>query len=263
MKVTDKQFYMDGYLKTNLDIAKQMVRRDFDFVMVIDGSEGSGKSVLAQQIGYYLDPSLTLERITFTPDEFKDMVLEAKPETCILLDEAFGALSSRRTMSLINIGIVDLLTEIRQKRLFIIIVLPTVFDLDRYVAMWRSRCLINVYLSGLERGQFAFYNQERKKIMLLKGRKTYSYHCIKPNFLGSFTNYYTVNEADYRKKKYESLRALKTQENKPSEYERLKSLCGALKTIGFKPTQLYNLWQEHDGVFCPSQRTISRWFSAK
>ena len=40
--------YMDGFLKRNLDEAKRVIKKDWDMVFVIDGYEGSGKSVLAQ-----------------------------------------------------------------------------------------------------------------------------------------------------------------------------------------------------------------------
>lgn len=262
MKVTEQDFYMDGYLEANLNLAKKMVKKDFDFLMVVDGYEGSGKSVLAQQIGFFLDPSLSLDRICFTPEEFTRAVIDAKPETCVIQDEAFGSLSSRQTLSMVNKTITSLLMQIRQKRLFIIIVLPSVFELDKYVAIHRSRALINVYLDGLQRGQFAFYNQNKKRKLLLVGRKTYNYHATKPDFLGAFTNHYTVDQQAYRKKKLESLEALKELDKGKTRDEKREIIASLLRIIHDKlelnPREIHDLWKEYYPD-CLSVRHIYRY----
>ena len=216
VKVTDKDFYMDGYLQNMLDVMKKKIKEDFDFVIVVDGFEGSGKSVLAQQIGYYLDHTLTLDKVVFRADPFKKAVLKAERYKVVIFDEAFGGLSSRQFFSQTNKALNDMLSEIRQKNLFIIIVLPTIFDLDRYVSLWRSVCLVHVYLTdNLERGRFLFFNQSRKKTLLVEGKKGYNYSVVKSNFHGRFTNHYVVNEASYRKKKLEALRATDNTINSP------------------------------------------------
>jgi len=37
VKVKDKEYYMDGILKKNLDNAKKIIRKDWDYVFVIEG----------------------------------------------------------------------------------------------------------------------------------------------------------------------------------------------------------------------------------
>ena len=205
-------FYIDGYLKSNLDILKQIVKDDWDAVIAVDGMEGSGKSVLAMQAAYYCDPTLTLSRVVFRPDDFKKAIIEAKAYQAVIYDEAYGGMSSRRTMGEVNIALVDMLAEIRQKNLFIFIVMPTYFDLDRYVALWRSRALIHVYAKKFQRGNFQFYNYSKKKEMYVKGKKFYSY-CVEANFVGSFMNFYPLSADAYKKKKLESLRLRKGTES--------------------------------------------------
>jgi hypothetical protein len=203
---TPNEFYMDGYLNKNLNSAKDVIRRDWDMIFVVDGSEGSGKSVLTQQMAYFVDPSLTTENIVFTPTELRKRIIEAKPYQAIVYDEAYTGLSSRATMSLINRTLISMLAEIRQRNLFIFVVMPCFFDLDKYVALWRSRALIHVYTGeNFQRGFFSFYNVDRKKDLYIKGKKFYSYSQPKPNFIGRFTNHYTVDEKQYKKKKKESL----------------------------------------------------------
>lgn len=212
---TEQEYYMDGYLKENLDTAKKVIKQDWDMVFLVDGFEGCGKSVLAQQVAKYCDNSIDIDRITFTPKQFKDAVLDAKAYQAVIFDEAYGALNAKTAMQWVNRSIVKMMTEIRQKNLFIVIVLPTFFDLVKYIAIWRSRALIHVYSGDdFERGFFCFYNIDRKKSLYVNGKKFYNYNNPKPNFFGRFTDGYTIDINEYKKKKLIST----TKEE--DEYER-------------------------------------------
>lgn len=203
VQVNNDKFYMDGYLKSNFDIAKKIIRQNFDCLFVIDGSEGFGKSVLAMTLCYYVDPTFNINRICFNAFDFKDQILKADKYQAILFDEAFRGLSAREFYSYVNKNLIQLLAEIRQKNLFIFIVMPSFFDLDKYVALWRSRALIHVYGGNeFKRGFFAFYDYDKKKDLFLMGKKLYSYKKPRPNFFGRFTNFYPVNEEEYKQKKY-------------------------------------------------------------
>lgn len=198
-------YYMNEKLIANLDIMKKALTRDWDFFLVVDGPEGSGKSVLAMQIGMYMDANLKIENICFSPSEFTERVRKSKKYGCIIYDEAFGGLSSRRSMTMTNHVLVKMFTEIRQRNLSIILVLPSFFDMDKMPAIHRSRALVHVTAKNFKRGYFNFYSFNRKRSMYLLGKKTYSY-VAKPNFSGRFTNFYVVDEDEYKKRKYESLK---------------------------------------------------------
>jgi len=199
--------YIDGALKSNLDVMKKALKEDWDGLVIVDGPEGAGKSVLTQQCAFYCDPTLNVSRIVFRPDEFEKAVLTAEKYQAIIFDEAFSGLASRKTMSTINYSIVSMLAEIRQKNLFIFIVMPSFFDMDKYVALWRSRCLLHVYADKFKRGFFRFYNYKKKKDMYVKGKKYYSYTCVQADFYGRFTNFYPCGKEEYKKKKENSLRS--------------------------------------------------------
>lgn len=197
---------LDGYVLAVLDTAKNVITKDWDMIFLGDGGEGTGKSVFIQQAAKYCDPTLTLDRITFTPREFREAVMNAKPYQAVVYDEAFTGLNSRATMSIINRAIVSMLAEIRQKNLFIFVVMPTFFDLEKYVALWRSRGLFHIYTGdNFERGFVAFYNIDRKKDLYIQGKKFYSYHLPRPNFVARFSNHYTVDKDAYKLKKLHSL----------------------------------------------------------
>jgi hypothetical protein len=221
---TEHEFYVDGILKSNLDTAKTVIRKDWDMIMAVDGAEGSGKSVLAQQCAYFCDPTFNLERITFTPKEFRQAIMGAEAYQAVVYDEAYTGLGSRATMSLINRTLVTMLAEIRQKNLFVFIVMPCFFDLDKYVALWRSRALLHVYTGrNFERGYFAFFNIDAKKSLYINGKKFYHYGKLSKtaNFTGRFTNHYTVDEVGYKKKKRSSLM---DREKKAEEADKRKEI---------------------------------------
>lgn len=227
------QYSIDGYLAKNLDRAHHVVtKKDWDMVFIIDGEEGSGKSTLAQQIGSFLYPQLSLNNIVFSPDEFKKAILEAEKFECIIWDEALSGLYSRRATSIVNKTIVSMMAEVRQKNLFVIVVLPTFFDLDRNISIWRSRALIHTYAVNFERGRFAFFDKDKKKTLYLMGKKLYNYGSPSANFIATFPGTYTVNEAAYRKKKLEAFHKHHAEEPENERRDEQVALIGRLQSVG-------------------------------
>jgi hypothetical protein len=222
---TPKQYYMDGYLLSNLDIAKKVIQKDWDMLFLIDGYEGSGKSTLAIKCAIYCDDGFDITRVTMTANEFRKAVIAAKPYQAVVYDEAYTGLSSRATMSMINRTLVNMLAEIRQKNLFVFIVMPSFFDVDKYVALWRSRALIHVYTDkNFERGYFSFYNEERKKDLYILGKKFYNYSKPQPNFRGRFYEGYGLDEGEYRKKKHDSLLKREQQREEAERQREIENL---------------------------------------
>jgi len=168
----------------------------------------SGKSWLGFQIGKYIDPTLSLSRITFNAETFRQAIYKAKKGEVIVYDEAFTGLSSRSSLSGINRALVGLMMQMRQKNLCIILVLPTFYLLDKYAALFRSRVLIHVYENHGIRGYFRLYNSKLKKTLYLMGRKDYSYH-VRTRFKGRFYGKFALGdetiEKEYRKLKAKAL----------------------------------------------------------
>jgi len=209
----DISFSMSSRLKRNLDknVINALKKENKDCVIIVDGREGSGKSTFAMQIGKYCDPTLDLSRIVFSPEDFREAILKSEKGQCIIYDEAFTGFSSRGSLSPINKVLVSLAMQMRQKNLFIIIVLPTIFMLDKYMAMHRTKALIHVFESKGRRGYFRLFNNKKKKLLLLFGSKTMS-HSVKQawtNFKGRFYGKFAIGDSEvekaYEKKKEVSL----------------------------------------------------------
>ncbi len=172
---------------------------------MVDGEEGSGKSVFGMQLAKALDPDFDMSRLCFTADEFTKAIIRAKKGQCVVYDEAFTGLSARGSLTEVNRLLVSLMMEMRQKNLFVIIVMPTFFLLDKYVALWRAKGLFHVYTKQGKRGFWMYFNRQKKKELYLTGRKLYEYSRPRSSFRGRFFDQYTVDESEYRKRKQDAL----------------------------------------------------------
>jgi len=205
-------YHINPKLVTSLDKIKESLHhKDQDYVLIVDGTEGSGKSVFAMQIGKYIDPTLDLNNICMDADEFKKAIQNAKQFQTVIFDEAFTGLSSKGALSQINRMLVSLMMQMRQKNLFVIVVLPSFFLLDKYVALFRAKSLFHIY-QYKKRRCFVGLNHKKKQYIYLTGKKVYSYGKItkKCRYKGNFFNNYVVNENKYRAKK---AKALENMEN--------------------------------------------------
>jgi len=184
-----------------------MYKNKEDFVMIIDGKERTGKSTLAQHIGAYVDPTLIgdLSRICLSPEEFKEKVTKSKKQ-CIIFDEAHRGMSSRRAITQVNQLLTSLTMEMGVRNLFVIIVLPTFFELEKYPAISRARILLHTYRRNGKKGFWRFVGWKDKQQLYLKGKRDYNYNYIRSKFKGRFLPGYMVDEKLYDKKKDKSFK---------------------------------------------------------
>ena len=202
-------YFIEPRLKKQIDkkVIPTLKKRDEDEVLIIDGDERSGKSTFGMQLGKYIDPSLDLDRVCFTPDEFRKAIINAKQYQVVIFDEAYRGLASKGALTEVNKLLVSLMMEMGQKNLCVIIILPTFYLLEKYVAIWRARGLFHVFRNQKgQKGYFVFFNKKKKKQLYLKGKKDYSYKYVKSYFKGRFYGKYVVDESKYREKKAESLK---------------------------------------------------------
>lgn len=232
IKVTDKQFWMDGYLKKNLDILKHEVRfNDWDNVLLIDGMEGSGKTVAGATIAYYLGydekkniSNFDINNIFWTSEQLEEIITKAKPNSAILGDEFVLVGLSTEAMTRIFNTILKYFTTIRKKNLHIIIIVPYLFMLATYFAVARSRALIHIITTeGFKRGHFRFYNYAQKRYLYFEGKKKYWGYPKKCNW--SFQGEQRVksldelgiNKEEYEKKKDDAISAIMEKKGKKDD----------------------------------------------
>lgn len=201
----------DGYPISNITLKNfefvklQVLKRNGDFCFCIDGRVGSGKTTLALQLAKVLDPTFNLSRVAFTPEQFLEILKTANKGEAVFFDEAY-VISSRFAMSEFNKKVNSIMTQIRSKNLYIFFALPSIFDLDRTLALYRIDCLFHVYKhpSG-SKGHYSVFFQDKVKDLYINGKKYYTYGRPKANYNSNFSNCFILDEKDYETKKQNAI----------------------------------------------------------
>jgi hypothetical protein len=265
----DKTVYYDAAHLAGMNMIARAVRHDRDNVFVGSGDPGCGKSVFMMQCCKFYDPTFSNKDIFFSGEELiKAITSPLTPKyKAFLYDEAREGLNARNSMSKINKILTDCFAEIRQKNLFIGIVLPDFFDLDANIAHRRSRYLYHIYEEPnpsakegedpFRRGFVRFFNKPDKTKLYILGKKfhdMYAIHPSMPPFL--FYNQYVVDEEEYRKAKINALRTNRRIEEFEGEKDGVKKYRQKIlgRMIREFPGRIQVFWAH---VFDVDQKTIS------
>lgn len=241
------EYYLDPKLKHFLDtkVIERIKKQDKDYVMLIDGYEGVGKSTFAQQIGRYVDNSMDLSQICMTVDEFKQSIIDAGKGKCIIYDEAVTGMTAGDSISKVGRVLKSMMMQMRQKNLFVIVILPVLFEFNKYAVLSRARSFFHMYESKGRMGYWVGYNQKDTRLTYLKGKKTHSY-TIRSRFRGRFYGKYAVDEKKYRKKKEDALFLINEEDDEVSRWRKERDAC--LKAL-YKELKSYRRVLEAVGEF--------------
>jgi hypothetical protein len=241
-------YYMQGYLKKNLDGVPNFLKKEWDVVGIITGhgKVGTGKSTIALQVGYYLAWLLSggemldeeyekgkfrvvgmvkpkrpvrfgMENIVFTPEDLmkKAETLYNKygPNQVIVYDEGKSGLDSENAMKSINKAMTEFMQRCRVYHHIILIVLPNFFKLHEDYAVARSLFLIDAYADKeFNRGYFSFYNELQKEKLFYFGKRLIGvrarYAAAHDSFWGKFTKWLPVDKETYDKAKIKAIKNL-------------------------------------------------------
>jgi hypothetical protein len=229
--VTDLNYYMDGFLRDNLNEIPRFLKKAWDCVIIVSGNGKVriGKSTEAIQDAYYVawiineqkkksgevpkdNPvPFNIDNVAFDPDELMKIAGKLPRNSVIVYDEGRAGLDSARAMENINKAMQDFFQECGQYGHVIFIVLPDYFKLQETIAVPRSLFLINVYADkDYNRGYFEFFNEPKKELLYIIGKKrwgtTAKYLAVNSNFRGRFTSYFPIDQESYNQKKRDALK---------------------------------------------------------
>lgn len=242
-------FYMDGYLKENMDSIPKFIKNDWDCVGIVSGhgKVRIGKSTIAAQVGYYIAWMLAggqtiteregnkyifkknvaptnpvrfnlKENYVYNPDDLMDaaekLYNKYGKNQVIIYDEGRQGLDSSRAMETINKGMEDFFQECGVYNHIILIVLPNFFKLHEDYAVSRSFFLIDCFHDEQYRkGYFNFYNERQKEYLYFFGKKKIGisarYNATNPSFWGKYTKWLPFNKEEYNRLKMEALKKKK------------------------------------------------------
>jgi len=261
--------FMDGWLYKNLQLLADKISEDMTFLGIIYSSTlevGTGKSVLATQIGeawteivnkkYNLNIPYDINNIVWRPKDLIKRAFEVPKYSYVLLDEW----EDSTYWSELGMTLRQFFRKCRQLNLFIMCIIPNWFQLPLNYAVSRSVFAIDVRFNDkLDRGFFAFYNFPAKRFIYVNGKRNHNYHVGKYTFISRFPDGYGVNEAEYRRKKFEDMQ----QYDKENPVKQTKAQIIVEKSIEY----MKNYYKIHPkctrkecaSVFGISLETLRHW----
>jgi hypothetical protein len=186
---------LGSFITSVLEDLKDFVKYKWDGIGLITGYEGDGKTTLALNCAYYLDHNLNIENVAFNAKQFESIIDSAIPGTCVVWDEA-DEIAAANWASVMVKTLKRKFKRIRKKRLYILLVTPTMFDLGKYFVIHRTRFLFDVYADPKRdedgvfhpnRGRAKFYNRDKKRQLYIKGVKEWDMNAVLSNFVDSYT----------------------------------------------------------------------------
>lgn len=119
-------------LQRHAAFARNILRKDYDWWIIDEGYEGTGKSSGSIWTGHYVGQELfsIQDCVCYDPDEFLRLVDDTPRYGVILLDEAGEAVYNRNFNSDINKSIIMASQGIRDRNLYVIFNLPSMELLD-------------------------------------------------------------------------------------------------------------------------------------
>lgn len=208
VEVSGIEIYLDQNIKNKLDNINKIRKKGYDCIIILDGDERTGKSTLALTIAWYLSGgNLTVNNIAIDNPDLIKKLKEFPDESIIIPDEAVLMFSSTDVMKKESKNLKKIMNIIGMKRMVLILNIPSFFDLNKEIAVRRSRFLLHVYTDKeMNRGRVAYYGTKKKKLLYLLGKKSFeSYAKPRPDFLARFTDFKPSWWDDYLKVKEKTL----------------------------------------------------------
>lgn len=216
VNIRGQEVYMDDFFRSNLEGLKEFVDAKFDGIFVIDGMEGSGKSELGKQSALFLNPNFSEKDVVYDTEQFFEWIKTAKRGDVCLWDEFVFAGLSTDTFEEMQKALIKTFTVMRERGLYVILVIPYMFMMKKYFIIARTRFLLHVYTNGIQRGFFKFHDYTQKLLLFNYGHKTWLYSpSVKPNFYARFGGWsgQFLDEIKIKQKKDEALKRITTKDN--------------------------------------------------
>lgn len=201
--------YLPLRLKNVLDKAIAHMKKNNDFILLICGDEGSGKSALAGNCMEYVsfgnfDP--VKEVIGHDIDDAYDKIEKSEKGSRLMFDEGNVFFLSTEVMKKEQRELHKIFSIFRQRNLFVTICLPSFFRMGSYFSVDRSKILLRTYLKNGKRGNFAFYSRKRKDLLYRIGKKDHNYNSVRPNWRAKFTRCEKLEDKEYLEVKDKTFR---------------------------------------------------------
>jgi len=233
VKVTDKEYYLDGFAKQIGDqISKRVTTRKQDILVIFNGPEGSGKTNASFAMAYYVawktGRKFDHNNVFFNLDDMIKFAGNNEDKIIVWDEAALGGLASDWTNAAQR-KLKAMLMVCRKKRHVFFFNVPRFYRLSPDI-IERALCMFHIYENKEEvPGNFMFYGRDALEVLYInwKARKYAQYWKFK-KVHGHFT--YVIpqilDEDKYEAAKDKAIMDLANdkKEEKPKEDKRLLAL---------------------------------------
>lgn len=199
-EVLKSRFWIDLYLLIRLKNLKKIQGKGWDGVIIIDGKERSGKSILGMICAWFLsNGKMGIDNFARGLDDAANKIAKLPDGSILIMDEGSLVFSSKDSMSKAQKKLLKIMDVVGQKNMIFIICLPCYFDLNKTIAVRRSLFLLHVYPDKkYNRGRYAGWGERRKKELYIHGKRNFdSYAYPKADFKGMFMDFEPPFYKDY------------------------------------------------------------------
>lgn len=206
-------------LWTLIKVIIDMKTKGWDSILLIDGRRRSGKSTLAMQIAYLLDPDLSIDNYISGLEDAPLQIEKAKDGAPLIFDEGSLVAGSKDTMSAQSKKLHKIIDVIGAKQLTLIFCMPSFLDISRSIVMNHAMFLIRVGTKKtLARGIFRVYkNKKMKRLYDLSKKDPTLAKKVMYSFNGKFLDFHLPFEKEYFKLKLASMTEAITGKNNRHE----------------------------------------------
>lgn len=138
---------------TNIELGKTVnktLSTDKDYLIVVDGVTGGGKSTWAIKFSIKNCPWFNIkEDVIFSRTELIDKITNAKPGSYVVIDEAINILFKRDFAHKKQKFLLRLLDMCRDRNLCLIMCVPTFWSIDKHVLEGRVKLRVHIAKTGL------------------------------------------------------------------------------------------------------------------
>lgn len=225
----------DKTICSNLDIIKKLINEmDYDWVHIICGGEGEGKSTLGIEMCSYVDPYFirNMNLVSTLPqlkESYKKIGENNRIGSAINIDEGALLFLARNSMTTENKIACNMLRGLRGMNPFIVICMPDFVSLDPYIRDFRVKSVSRI----VKRGWAWFYSKKRINQMMEKYKTSSKrkFRWIEPNFKHYFPDLPENLKIKYKElKKKQMLEYTKDKKDKETQQKEdtLKVLVEAI-----------------------------------
>lgn len=171
-----------------LDMIKQRIMTNKNYMILIQGETGCGKSYVALRLGEIIDKNFSIDNVVFTPQAFSALFDgKLKPGSVVIFDEAGVGMSSKEWATRSNKLISNITQTFRTNRHVVIFTLPSGRYLDSSI-----RNIFHALIEPL--GVEAGTTKNAFKLLKIEqnyrqGKTYYPYYRFKDKRTGRFFKY--------------------------------------------------------------------------